>query len=135
MGDGESITDVIPADMVVNSVIATMDVHQNPSSYTVVYHISSSTRNQLIAGDIAQFFIDYFKKSPWINERGKLVKVKEFCFLNSMASLHNYIAIHYMLSINLICLAFPKNIAINVNSHINSLFLQDQTLATTQTQL
>ncbi|PHT98314.1 hypothetical protein BC332_32754 [Capsicum chinense] len=50
MGDGESITNMIPADMDVNSVIATMDVHQNPSSHTVVYHISSSSRNQLIAG-------------------------------------------------------------------------------------
>ncbi|PHT98358.1 hypothetical protein BC332_32716 [Capsicum chinense] len=122
MGHRESITDVIPADMVVNSVIAAMAVHQNPSSHTVVYHISSSMRNhQLIAGDIAQLFIDYFKKSSWIDERGKPVKVKEFCFLNGIASLHNYIAIHYMLNINLIRLAFPKNVAINVNSHINSL--------------
>ncbi|PHT28219.1 hypothetical protein CQW23_32182 [Capsicum baccatum] len=81
----DTIVDFL-ADMVVNSVIAAMAVHQNPSSHTVFYHISSSMRNQLIAGDIAQFFIDYFKKSPWIDERGKPVKVKEFCFLNSMLS-------------------------------------------------
>ncbi|PHT59715.1 hypothetical protein CQW23_02078 [Capsicum baccatum] len=45
------IVDIL-ADMVVNIVIAAMAVHQNPSSHTVVYHISSSMRNQLIAGDI-----------------------------------------------------------------------------------
>ncbi|PHT61899.1 Alcohol-forming fatty acyl-CoA reductase [Capsicum annuum] len=96
MCDRGSIIDVIPADMVVNTVIAAMAVHQNPSSHTVVYHSSSSRRNQLLVGDITQFFVDYFKKFPWIDERGNPVKVKEFRFLNSMANLHKYIAIRYM---------------------------------------
>ncbi|XP_070047395.1 fatty acyl-CoA reductase 3-like [Nicotiana tomentosiformis] len=34
--------------------------------------------------------------NPWINERGKPVKVKKFHLLDSMASLHKYIAIRYM---------------------------------------
>ncbi|KAM3377661.1 hypothetical protein P3S68_010074 [Capsicum galapagoense] len=96
VGDRGSILDVIPADMVVNSVIAAMAAHQNPSSQTVVYHISSSRRNQLNIGDIERIFVDYFKKFPWIDERGNPIKVKEFRFLNSTASLHKYIAIHYM---------------------------------------
>ncbi|KAK4339932.1 hypothetical protein RND71_041394 [Anisodus tanguticus] len=104
MGDREieSILDVVP-DMVVNSVIAAMAAHRNPSSHTTVYHFSSSRRNQLKLGDILQFIVDYFKKNPWIDERGKPVKVKKFCFLDSMTSFHKYIAIHYMplLKINL----------------------------------
>ncbi|XP_055819242.1 probable fatty acyl-CoA reductase 4 [Solanum dulcamara] len=40
MGGRETITDVIPAEMVVNSIIAAMAVHRNPSSRTAVYHIS-----------------------------------------------------------------------------------------------
>ncbi|XP_019239162.1 PREDICTED: fatty acyl-CoA reductase 3-like isoform X2 [Nicotiana attenuata] len=35
-------------------------------------------------------------KNPWINERGTPVKVKKFHLLDGMASLHKYIAIHYM---------------------------------------
>ncbi|KAM3291091.1 hypothetical protein P3S67_019380 [Capsicum chacoense] len=101
MGDRQSIMDEIPADMVVNSVIAAMVAHQDPSSHTVVYHISSSKRNQLKSGDIIQFFVDYFKKNPWIDESGKPVKVKKFHVLVSMDMLHKYITIHYMPSLKL----------------------------------
>ncbi|KAK4339928.1 hypothetical protein RND71_041390 [Anisodus tanguticus] len=89
----------IPADMVVNSIIAAMAAHRNPSSHTVVYHISSSRRNQLKTDDIIRIGVDYFKKNLWIDERGKPVKVKKFHPLDSMASLHKYIAIHCMPSL------------------------------------
>uniref|UniRef100_A0A1S4CTF3 Fatty acyl-CoA reductase n=1 Tax=Nicotiana tabacum TaxID=4097 RepID=A0A1S4CTF3_TOBAC len=96
MGDRESILDVIPADMVVNSVIAAMVAHRNRSSHTAIDHISSSRTNPLKSTDIMQFSAEYFKKNPWINERGMPVKVKKFHLLDSMASLHKYIATHYM---------------------------------------
>lgn len=80
----------IPADMVVNSVIAAMVAHRNRSSPTTVYNISSSRRSQLKSADIIEFFVDYFTKNPWIDERGKPVKVKKFHLLDSMASLHKY---------------------------------------------
>ncbi|XP_059310772.1 fatty acyl-CoA reductase 1-like [Lycium ferocissimum] len=86
----------IPADMVVNSVTEAKVTHRVPSSHTAVYHISSSRRNQLKLGDVVQFVVDYFKKNPWIDERGKPVKVKKFHLLDSMASLHKYIAIRDM---------------------------------------
>ncbi|PHT61901.1 hypothetical protein T459_34264 [Capsicum annuum] len=96
IGSRDSIADVIPADMVVNSVIAAIVAHQNPSSHTVVYHISTSRSKQLKLDDFIQIGIDYFKKNPWIHERGKPVKMKKFHLLDSMESLHKYIGIHYM---------------------------------------
>ncbi|PHT97890.1 hypothetical protein BC332_33198 [Capsicum chinense] len=96
IGGRDSIADVIPADMVVNSVIAAIVAHQNPSSHTDVYHISSSRSKQLKLDDFIQIGIDYFKKNPWIDERGKPVKMKKFHLLDSMESLHKYIGIHYM---------------------------------------
>ncbi|XP_060217182.1 putative fatty acyl-CoA reductase 7 [Lycium barbarum] len=99
------ISYVIPADMVVNSVIAAMVTHRVPSSHTAVYHISSSRRNQLKLGDVVQFVVDYFKKNPWIDERGKPIKVKKFHLLDSTASLHKYIAIRYMPILNILKLA------------------------------
>ncbi|KAH0731894.1 hypothetical protein KY289_003082 [Solanum tuberosum] len=95
MGGRETITDVV-YDMVVNSVIAAMVAHRNASSCVAVYHISSSRRNQIKLGDFIRIGVDYFKKNPWIEERGKPVKVKKFHLLNS---LHKYIAIHYMPSL------------------------------------
>ncbi|CAN4108086.1 unnamed protein product [Withania somnifera] len=76
MAGRETIADVIPADMVVNSVIVAMVAHHNPSSNTVVYHISSSRR--------------------------KTVKVKKFHLLDSMDSLHKYMAIHYIPSLKIL---------------------------------
>ncbi|WMV12449.1 hypothetical protein MTR67_005834 [Solanum verrucosum] len=102
MGGRETITDVIPADMVVNSVIAAMVAHRNASSRVAVYHISSSRRNQIKLGDFIRIGVDYFKKNPWIDERGKAVKVKKFHLLDSMDSLHKYIAIHYMPSLKIL---------------------------------
>ncbi|XP_019241703.1 PREDICTED: fatty acyl-CoA reductase 3-like [Nicotiana attenuata] len=102
MGDKESIMDVIPADMVVNSIIAAMVAHRHRSSHITVYHISSSRRNQLNIGDIIQFSVDHFKNNPWISKRGKPVKVKKFHTLDSMASLHKYIAIHYKPSLKIL---------------------------------
>lgn len=93
--------------MVVNSIIAAMVAHRNRSSHTTVYHISSSRSNQLNMGDIVQVFVDHFKKNPWIDERGKPVKVKKFHLLDSMASLHKYIAIHYK---SLLMVSFHNNI-------------------------
>nr|XP_016508882.1 PREDICTED: fatty acyl-CoA reductase 3-like [Nicotiana tabacum] len=125
MGDKESIIDMIPADMVVNSIIAAMVAHRNRSSHTTVYHISSSRSNQLNMGDIVQVFVDHFKKNPWIDERGKPVKVKKFHLLDSMASLHKYIAIHYksLLMIlklaNLILCQYFKTLHSNLERKIN----------------
>jgi len=85
--------------MVINSVIAAMVAHRNASSRVAVYHISSSRRNQIKLGDFIRIGVDYFKKNPWIDKRGKPVKVKKFHLLDSMDSFHKYIAIHYMPSL------------------------------------
>ncbi|XP_049351880.1 fatty acyl-CoA reductase 3-like [Solanum verrucosum] len=101
MGGRETITDVV-YDMVVNSVIAAMVAHRNPSSRIDVYHISSSRRNQIKIDDFIRIGVDYFKKNPRIDKRGKPVKVKKFHLLVSMDSLHIYIAIHYMPSLKIL---------------------------------
>ncbi|MCE2056055.1 hypothetical protein HAX54_043973 [Datura stramonium] len=94
MGGRETVADVV--------FIAAMVAHRNPSSHTVVYHIGSSRRNQFKLGDLMRIGVDYFKKNPWIDKRGKPVKVKKFHLLDSMASLHKYIEIHYMPSLKIL---------------------------------
>ncbi|CAN4108085.1 unnamed protein product [Withania somnifera] len=41
-------------------------------------------------------------KNPWIDTRGKTVKVKKFHLLDSMDSLHKYMAIHYIPSLKIL---------------------------------
>ncbi|KVH90679.1 Fatty acyl-CoA reductase [Cynara cardunculus var. scolymus] len=47
LGDPEAIYDVIPADMVVNAMIATITAHANQTFSETIYHVGSSVSNPL----------------------------------------------------------------------------------------
>ncbi|MFS8011587.1 putative oxidoreductase [Helianthus anomalus] len=97
LGDPESVIDVIPADMVVNAMIATMVAHANQSSCEIIYHIGSSVSNPLKYKSIQQSGYNYFSKNPWTNKEGKPVIVGQVKVLNSMASFQRYFSLRYLL--------------------------------------
>ncbi|XP_076910406.1 alcohol-forming fatty acyl-CoA reductase-like [Bidens hawaiensis] len=97
LGDSESIIDTIPADIVVNAMIATMAAHANQPSCEIVYHIGSSVSNPWKYKSIQQSANKYFTRNPWINKKGKPVIVSEIKVLNSMASFHRYFSLRYLL--------------------------------------
>ncbi|KAL8193626.1 hypothetical protein R6Q57_026761 [Mikania cordata] len=97
LGDPESVIDVIPADMVVNAMIATMASHANQASCEIVYHVGSSVSNPLKYKTIQKSGYDYFSKHPWINKDGKPVIVSKVKVLDSMASFQRYFSFHYLL--------------------------------------
>ncbi|KAF5770101.1 putative alcohol-forming fatty acyl-CoA reductase [Helianthus annuus] len=97
LGDPESIIDAIPADMVVNAMIATMVAHANQPSCEIIYHVGSSVSNPLKYKSIQQSGYKYFSKHPWINKEGKPVIVSEVKVLNSMASFQRYFSLRYLL--------------------------------------
>ncbi|KVI04252.1 hypothetical protein Ccrd_017443 [Cynara cardunculus var. scolymus] len=47
LGDPEAIYDVVPADMVVNAMIATITTHANQTFSETIYHVGSSVSNPL----------------------------------------------------------------------------------------
>ncbi|KAK2643609.1 hypothetical protein Ddye_025372 [Dipteronia dyeriana] len=98
LGDLKAIVDVIPADMVVNAIIVAMVGHaKQPSNDLVIYQVGSSSRNPLRYRNIQDYGYLYFTKKPWINKDGKPVKVGKVTVLDTMASFHRYMAIHYVL--------------------------------------
>ncbi|XP_076932088.1 fatty acyl-CoA reductase 3-like, partial [Bidens hawaiensis] len=97
LGDPESIIDAIPADMVVNAMIATMVAHANQASCEIIYHVGSSVSNPLKYKSIQQSGYNYFSKHPWINKEGKPVIVANVKVLNSMSSFQRYFSLRYML--------------------------------------
>ncbi|KAK1409996.1 hypothetical protein QVD17_36528 [Tagetes erecta] len=97
LGDPESVIDVIPADMVVNAMIATMAAHANQPSCEIIYHVGSSVSNPLKYKSLQQSGYDYFSRHPWINKDGKPVIVSEVKVLDSMASFQRYFALRYLL--------------------------------------
>lgn len=86
----------IPADMVVNAMIAAMAAHANQPDETV-YHVGSSVSNPLEIACLQDFGQRYFKKHPWIDKEGRAVIVGNVKVLSSMESFQRYLAIHYLL--------------------------------------
>lgn len=96
LGDPESTIDVIPADMVVNAMIAIMAAHANQPCETI-YHVGSSVSNPLKYKGIQKSGYSYFSKHPWINKDGTPVIVTEVKVLSSMDSFRRYFNLRYML--------------------------------------
>ncbi|XP_058190371.1 alcohol-forming fatty acyl-CoA reductase-like isoform X2 [Rhododendron vialii] len=102
LGDSQSILDMIPADMVVNSMLVAMAAnatHDQLASddHVVIYQVGSSVSNPIRLNSVQDYVQLYFQKHPWIGRDGKAVKVGNVTRLTSMASFHRYMAIWYLL--------------------------------------
>ncbi|XP_022153083.1 fatty acyl-CoA reductase 3-like [Momordica charantia] len=91
-----SIIDLIPADMVVNTILMSMVAHELHPSNQTIYHVGSSARNSMRNIDFQRFNFQYFTKNPWINRDGNVVKVGKVTVFESMTSFRRYIAIRYL---------------------------------------
>ncbi|KAK4492257.1 hypothetical protein RD792_003060 [Penstemon davidsonii] len=97
VGDPESILDMIPGDMVVNCMLAAIACSKNKKSGDLlVYHVGSSLRNPLTYDDMKCIMHRYLSKFPFLDNKGKPIKVGLPTILDTMASFHNYVAIRYM---------------------------------------
>lgn len=125
LGDTEAIYDVVPADMVVNAMIATIKAHAYQTFSETIYHVGSSVTNPLKFTRIQRCGYLYFTEHPWIEKDGKPVIVGEVTVLSSMASFHRYIALRYLLPLQVLkfvnmvfCQAFAgtyKNLKRKIN--------------------
>ncbi|CAL5436261.1 unnamed protein product [Camellia sinensis] len=97
LGDLESIVDLIPADMVVNSMVVAMAAHATQPCEMMIYQVGSSLSNPVIFSWIKEYGHHYFTKHPWIGKDGKAVKVGHITVLSSMSSFRRYMALHYLL--------------------------------------
>ncbi|KAK4607730.1 hypothetical protein RGQ29_001521 [Quercus rubra] len=100
----KSILDIIPADMVVNSMIVAMVAHANKSSQ-IIFHVGSSLRNPMRLCTLREFLFRYFTRNPWIGKNGKSIKVGKAIVFSSMARFHAYMAIRYKLPLKVLWLA------------------------------
>ncbi|WVZ54079.1 hypothetical protein U9M48_004943 [Paspalum notatum var. saurae] len=88
--DPESVIDVIPADMVVNAMLAAMAKHGQQGQQTPgtqrhhIYHLSSSTVNPLSCRDLCEFLFRHFTRSPVMDAAGEPILVQPMRFCRSM---------------------------------------------------
>ncbi|KAM5549259.1 fatty acyl-CoA reductase 3-like [Rosa sericea] len=83
--DPMSVVDVIPVDMVVNSIITAMVVNAN-TSRKVIYHVGTSLQNPLKFSDFNKFMFQYCTNNPWIYNDGRPVKVGKLKMVRTMAA-------------------------------------------------
>uniref|UniRef100_A0A5B7BPA9 Fatty acyl-CoA reductase n=1 Tax=Davidia involucrata TaxID=16924 RepID=A0A5B7BPA9_DAVIN len=95
-GDPESVIDMIPADMVVNSMIVAMAAHANQPC-DIIYQVGSSMANPVKFRHIQDYGLRYFVMNPWIGKDGKPVIVGKVTVLSTMDNFTRYMAIRYLI--------------------------------------
>ncbi|KAL0437019.1 UNVERIFIED_CONTAM: Alcohol-forming fatty acyl-CoA reductase [Sesamum radiatum] len=105
-GDPNSTPDMIPGDMVVNCMLAAIAIHSNHHQHNLfIYHIGSSRRNPVKYAKVKSLMQRYLTENPLLDSRGRPIKVAQLTILSTMASFHNYIAIHYLPFLQILKLA------------------------------
>jgi len=86
----------IPADIVINCVLAAIFIHSNQPPKNFIYHISSSLRNPLKYSDIHNISHNYFTNTPCRNQNGKPIAISKGIVLNSFAAFNIYTNVRYV---------------------------------------
>ncbi|CAI9262922.1 unnamed protein product [Lactuca saligna] len=123
--DPECVFDVLPADMVVNAMIAAIVANVDQTFSVTIYHVGSSVSNPLTNTMIQKYIYMYFTQHPWTNKNGKPVIVGKLRTLKSMASFQRYITLRFMLPLQvlkvvnvILCQAFASTCN-NIERKIN----------------
>lgn len=93
-----SVVDIIPVDMVVNSIITAMVVNAN-KSHKIIYHVGTSLRNPLKFSDFNNFMFQYCTKNPWLYNDGSPVEAGKLKMVRTMADFHLHMKIRSMLPV------------------------------------
>ncbi|KAG2543183.1 fatty acyl-CoA reductase 2, chloroplastic-like [Panicum virgatum] len=95
LADPEGVLDVVPADMVVNATLASMAKHgggaapAGPGMH--VYHVSSSTVNPLVFGELSRFLFQHFTRCPYSDAAGRPIPVPPMRLFDSMEQFASYV--------------------------------------------
>ncbi|CAI9105582.1 OLC1v1004531C1 [Oldenlandia corymbosa var. corymbosa] len=105
LGDPNTIIDLIPGDMVVNAMMAAIVTHinqPNDEEGMTIYHVGSSGSNPILYSSIQDYDQRHFAKHPWIDAKGKPVKVGKITVLKTMDRFRSYMAIRYLLPLKVL---------------------------------
>jgi len=95
LADPEGVLDVVPADMVVNATLASMAKHGGAAAPAGpgmhVYHVSSSTVNPLVFGELSRFLFQHFTRCPYSDAAGRPIPVPPMRLFDSMEQFASYV--------------------------------------------
>ncbi|KAK4784361.1 hypothetical protein SAY86_018729 [Trapa natans] len=90
--DPQGPVDIVPLDMVVNTMVSAMAKHGRQRDLALnVYQIASSVINPLKVGEMFQFSCDHFESFPLKDSRDEAVVIKKMKFFSSLDEFSAYI--------------------------------------------
>lgn len=102
-GDPQTIVDLIPADMVVNAMVASMAAHADEPAQTI-YHVGSSASNPVTYHRLQDYGLHFFTEQPWIARNGKAVAVTRAAQLPTRDAVRRYMQLHYLIPLKILSL-------------------------------
>ncbi|KAK1367390.1 Fatty acyl-CoA reductase [Heracleum sosnowskyi] len=89
-----TVADMVPADIVVNSTLAAIAKHgrgnSNSSDDDHVYQITSSVAHPLISRDLLDLAYQHFRLSPCFDRKGNPIQISAFKFFASIDDMLSY---------------------------------------------
>ncbi|KAJ4962903.1 hypothetical protein NE237_022842 [Protea cynaroides] len=101
LADPEAPLDVVPGDMVVNAMLASMAAHCRQRS-EFIYHVSTSKSNPMKNNELVDYIYRYLFKNPCLGRDGMPIKVTRGSLLPTKASFNNLMTLHYKLPIQVL---------------------------------
>ncbi|KAE9621708.1 putative oxidoreductase [Lupinus albus] len=90
--DPNGILDVVPADMVVNAMLAAMAKHgMNQKPDINVYQIASSMVNPLVFQNLANLLYEHYSSSPCIDSKGRPILVPVMKLFNNTKEFYDHL--------------------------------------------
>lgn len=84
-GDPKGCLDVVPADMVINAILAAMPRLQEKKGLEV-YHVATSTANPLSNRVFVDAVTSHFRESPMKDRRGQDIQVRDMAIFTSVTT-------------------------------------------------
>ncbi|XP_017250496.1 fatty acyl-CoA reductase 2, chloroplastic [Daucus carota subsp. sativus] len=93
LANPKAAIDIVPVDMVVNTILVAMAKHGRDAKPELnVYHVASSVSNPILLYDFFKYTCDHFKSSPLIDRAGKKIRITDIKFLSSLSDFSSYIS-------------------------------------------
>ncbi|KAL8149643.1 fatty acyl-CoA reductase 2, chloroplastic-like [Apium graveolens] len=93
LANPNAVVDIVPVDIVVNTVLVAMAKHGREAKPELnVYHAASSVSNPIRFHDFFKYSCEHFKSSPLMDRDGKQIRITDMKFLSSLSDFSSYIS-------------------------------------------
>ncbi|XP_031492904.1 fatty acyl-CoA reductase 2, chloroplastic-like [Nymphaea colorata] len=91
--EGKSTLDMVPADMIVNAILAAMVRHGSSGvAGLTIYHIGTSSTNPLRWDEFFNYCYEHYLSFPLIDSQGKAAHMERMKLFDSLAAVTSYLS-------------------------------------------